>query len=137
MSHKSTLLGEADVTTYINSVLQQHREPGKRREVIAYLQSIVEKDKGTLATYHTNHKVARDLVKKYADSEDIHAAAQTTHLFQADTQTQAQLIARLSVDDGILYGNNYTFENISGTNFAVTGGKSTTSINKTVVISLQ
>ena len=125
MSHKSTLLAEADVTTYINSVLQQHREPSKRREVIAYLQSIVEKDKGTLSTYHTNHKIAKDLVKKYADSEDIHGAAQTTHLFVADAQTQAQLIARLSVDDGIVYGNNYTFENISGTFFDVTGGDDT------------
>jgi hypothetical protein len=114
LTHKTTLLDEADTTAvkaYISTMLDSHRDAGKKREVLAYLKRLLVTDKDSLATYHANHRAATELIKTHSQRAELTHEDEIQHLMTADARTIAQLLQLLQVDDGVLFGVNYTFDN--------------------------
>ena len=88
-----------------------HRDGAKKREAIAYLKRILLADKDSLTIFHTYHRGATELIKKHSQRAEITGEVEIPHLFVADARTIAQLIQLLQIDDGLLFGGNYTFDN--------------------------
>ena len=114
LTHKTTLLNEANeaaVETYIQLMVNSHRDASKKREVIAYLKRLIETDKEALHEYQVKHRKATALVKKHSQRFDLTHQTFIQHLLTADARTLVQLMALLHVDNGLLYGVEYTFDN--------------------------
>ena len=116
LAHKTTLLTENDadaVEAYIRLMVNSHREASKKREVLAYLHRIVESDKIALQDYHKKHRKSVTLLKSHSARTDLTSQNNIGHLLTADSRTLVQLMQILHADDGLLYGVDYTFDNLS------------------------
>ena len=130
MSHtyRTTLLDLADenaVETYMKSILDDHRDATRKREVVAYLQQIVENDKAALRANHLKHRKAIEFVKAHSARSELTAQASLSHILAGETRTVDQLMALLHAANGILFGVGYTFDNANfasaGSNFVIRG----------------
>ena len=127
-TYRTTLLDLADagaVETYMKTLLDDHRDATRKREVVAYLQQIVESDKLALRQNHLKHKRAIEFVKKHSAREELTAQTSLSHIMAGETRTVDQLMALLHAADGVLFGVGYTFDNASfasaGTDFKIKG----------------
>ena len=116
MSHtyRSTLLDLADtdaVTAYMKGVLNDHRDAGKKREVLTYLQRIVENDKQALKDYAQKHRKAVLFVKEHSARSELTDQSSISHILAGEQRSVDQLMQLLHVADGILFGVGYTFDN--------------------------
>ena len=83
LTHKTTLLDEADTTAvkaYISTMLDSHRDAGKKREVLAYLKRLLVTDKDALAIYHANHRAATELIKTHSQRVELTHEDEIQHL---------------------------------------------------------
>ena len=114
LTHKTTLLDEADVAavkTYIATMLNSHRDGGKKREVLAYLKRLIVTDRDTLTIQQAKHRAATDLIKTHSQRAELTHELEIQHLMTADARAVNVLIELLQEDAGVLFGVDYTFDN--------------------------
>ena len=131
LSHKTTLLNESDVAavqTYIDTLMNAHRDSTKKREALVYLKRILQSDRIVVRDYQAKLARMSSLINSHAERQELAGQSDITHLFTADSRTVDQLIEVLQSDDGILYGVDYTFDNTvfgplmsNETRFVITG----------------
>ena len=114
LSHKTTLLEESDadaVQTYIETLLNSHRDSTTKREALVYLKRLMQSDRVVLRDYQSKMARMNTLISKHSSRQELAGATDIDHLFTPDARTVDQLIQLLQVDNGILYGVDYTFDN--------------------------
>ena len=114
LAHKTTLLEEADaaaVQTYIDTLMNSHRDSTTKREALVYLKRILQSDREVLKALQAKFARMNNLISKHSSRQELAGQADITHLFTADNRTVDQLIELLHSDDEILYGVDYTFDN--------------------------
>ena len=131
LSHKTTLLNESDVAavqTYIDTLMNAHRDSTKKREALVYLKRILQSDRLVVRDYQAKLARMSSLINSHAERQELAGQSDITHLFTADSRTVDQLIQVLQSDNGILYGVDYTFDNTvfgplmsNETRFVITG----------------
>ena len=131
LSHRTTLLNESDaaaVQTYIDTLMNAHRDSTKKREALVYLKRILQSDRIVVRDYQAKLARMSSLINSHAERQELAGQSDITHLFTADSRTVDQLIEVLQSDDGILYGVDYTFDNTvfgplmsNETRFVITG----------------
>ena len=131
LTHKTTLLEEADasaVQTYIDTLMNSHRDSTTKREVLIYLKRILQADREKVRDYQSKIARMNTLISRHASRQELASQADISHLFTADSRTVDQLIALLQADNGILYGVDYTFDSAvfaplmsNETRFVITG----------------
>ena len=131
LSHKTTLLNESDVAavqTYIDTLMNAHRDSTKKREALVYLKRILQSDRIVVRDYQAKLARMSSLINSHTERQELAGQSDISHLFTADSRTVDQLIQVLQSDDGILYGVDYTFDNTvfgplmsNETRFVITG----------------
>ena len=114
LAHKTTLLEEADaaaVQTYIDTLMNSHRDSTTKREALVYLKRIMQSDREVLKALQAKFARMNTLISKHSSRQELAGQADITHLFTADSRTVDELIELLHSDDEILYGVDYTFDN--------------------------
>ena len=131
LSHKTSLLNESDaaaVQTYIDTLMNAHRDSTKKREALVYLKRILQSDRIVVRDYQAKLARMSSLINSHAERQELAGQSDITHLFTADSRTVDELIEVLQSDNGILYGVDYTFDNTvfgplmsNETRFVITG----------------
>ena len=114
LSHKTTLLEETDadaVQTYIETLLNSHRDSTTKREALVYLKRLMQSDRVVLRDYQAKMARMNTLISKHSSRQELAGPTDIDHLFTPDARTVDQLIQLLQADNGILYGVDYTFDN--------------------------
>ena len=111
LTHKTTLLQESDVTEYINTLMNSHRDSTLKREALVYLKRILQSDRSIVRDYQKKLAVISNLINSHSERQELAGQSDISHLFTPDSRTVDELIEVLQSDNGILYGVDYTFDN--------------------------
>ena len=82
----------AAVKTYIATMLNSHRDGGKKREVLAYLKRLIVTDRDTLTIQQAKHRAATDLIKTHSQRAELTHELEIQHLMTADARAVNVLI---------------------------------------------
>ena len=111
LTHKTTLLDESNVTEYIDTLMNSHRDSTLKREALVYLKRILQSDRSVVREYQKKMAIISNLINTHSERQELAGQSDISHLFTADSRTVDQLIEVLQSDNGILYGVDYTFDN--------------------------